>query len=135
MKLNKKTATTAARVLLGLIFTVNGLNGLMMVFTGNGFLPMAPMPEAAGSFMGALGATGYMFPVIKVVELVGGVALLLGMFAPLGLVLLAPIIVNIFLFHLFLAPSGLIIAVVVVALAAFLGHAWRDTYKPLFKKK
>jgi putative oxidoreductase len=136
VKLNKKTAITAARVILGLIFTLNGLNGLMMVFTGKGFLPMpAGMPEAAMSFMGALGATGYMFPVIKVVELVCGLALLAGMFAPLALVLLAPIIVNIFLFHLFLAPSGLIIAVLVTGLALFLGHSWRDTYKPMFKKK
>lgn len=135
MKLNKKTAATAARILLGLIFVVFGLNGMMAVFTGSGFLPMPPMPEAAGKFMMGLASSGYMFPVIKVLEVLCGLALVLGMWAPFALVLIAPIIVNIFLFHLFLAPGGLILAVVIVALALFLGHSWREVYKPLFKKK
>ena len=57
---------TAARLFLGLIFTVFGLNGFL------GFLPM-PQPSAeGGAFLGALATTGYMFPLIKGTEVVAG---------------------------------------------------------------
>ena len=92
-------APTAARIFLGLIFFVFGLNGFLQ------FMPQPPQPEAAGAFIGALAATGYMFPLIKGTEVVAGLLLLSGRFVPLALTLLAPIIVNIALFHTVLAPN------------------------------
>src|SRR3954469_3703561 len=107
----------AARILLGAIFFVMGLNFLFH------FLPM-PQPTPAGmSFLGSLMATGYMFPTIKTVEILCGLALMAGYFVPLALILLSPIIINIFLYHLFLDPGGLLLALVLVALALFLGHS------------
>jgi putative oxidoreductase len=135
VKFNKKTAVTAARILLGAIFLLNGINGFLMLFTGKGFLPMPQMPAEAGGFMGALFATGYMFPTIKTIEVLCGLALVLGRYVPLALVLLAPIIVNIFLFHLFLAPGGIVLAIIIVGLALYLGHSYRADYKPILKKK
>jgi len=121
-----KTAILIARLLLGLIFTVFGLNGFLH------FLSMPPPPEAAMAFFGAMAATGYMIPLLFTTQIVGGALLLLGM-VPLALAILAPVIVNIVAFHLFLAPGGLPLAVVVAALASFLAWAHRAAYRPLFE--
>ncbi len=122
---NKRKLPTAARVLLGLIFVVMGLNGFF------GFLSMPPMPLGAAEFMAALEATGYMMPLIKITEVVGGLMLLSGRYVPLGLVLLAPGIVNIALFHAVLAPTGLVMALVLVALEVYLAYSYRDVFRPI----
>lgn len=114
-----------ARLLLGLIFFVFGLNGFLS------FLPMPPMPEAAGNFMMALVGTGYMFPVIKGLEVLAGILLLANKKVPLALILLAPITVNIVLFHAFLAPAGLPLPIIVLILHLYLAYAYKDSYKPI----
>lgn len=119
----------AARIVLGLIFFVFGLNGFLQ------FLPQPPMPEAAGAFAGALAATGYMFPLVKGIEVICGALLLAGQFIPLALVLLAPIIVNIVLFHAVLAPEGVIMAIVILALEVVLVRAHWNAYAPVLKRK
>jgi uncharacterized membrane protein YphA (DoxX/SURF4 family) len=114
-----------ARVLLGLVFFVFGLNFFLH------FLPQPPMPAAAGAFAGAMFATGYLFVLVKVVEVTSGLLLLVGRFVPLALALLAPIIVNIIFFHAFLAPAGIAIPLVVLALELFLAWSYRDVYRPM----
>ncbi len=116
MKSKSRFVFSGARILLGLIFFVFGLNGFL------GFIPQPPAPERAAAFMGALAATGYMFPLIKGVEVVGGAMLLSNRFVPLALIIVAPNIVNIVLFHALLAPGGLGIAFLVLALE--LTMAW-----------
>ena len=114
-----------ARILLGLIFFVFGLNGFL------NFLPTPPMPEAAGSFAGALAATGYMFPLIKLIEVIVGILLLANKFVPLALLLLAPITVNILLFHAVLAPAGLPLPIVILVLHLYLARVHSAAYKPI----
>ena len=96
----KKHLPTASRLLLGAAFFVFGMDG---------FLHFMPSPEgitdAGGAFMGALAAAGYMFPLIKGTELLAGALLLANRSVPLALVLLAPVLVNIVLFHVFLMPA------------------------------
>jgi uncharacterized membrane protein YphA (DoxX/SURF4 family) len=115
-----------ARLLLGLIFFVFGLNGFL------NFLPTPPMPEAAGAFAGALAATGYMFPLIKGLEVIVGLLLLSNKFVPLALIVLAPITVNIVLFHVVLAPAGLALPVIIVLIHAYLAYTYKSVFKPLF---
>lgn len=117
----------AARIALGLIFTVFGLNGFL------GFLPMPPPEGAAGAFMGALAATGYMFPLIKSIELLAGLLLLSGRVPVLGLLLLAPIVVNIVLFHLVLAPAGLPLGLLALALGVYLAWQYRPAFSGVLK--
>jgi uncharacterized membrane protein YphA (DoxX/SURF4 family) len=120
-----RTAVLIARILLGVIFVVFGLNGFLQ------FLPQPEMPPAAIAFFGGLAASGFMLPTLFATQLVGGALLLLGM-VPLGLVILAPVIVHIVEFHVFLAPAGLPLAVLVATLALFLAWTHRSAYRPLF---
>jgi uncharacterized membrane protein YphA (DoxX/SURF4 family) len=113
----------AATLLLGLIFVTFGLNGFL------GFMPNPPLPEAAGAFMGALAKTGYMFPLIKGTEVVAGALLLGGVFVPLALLLLAPLVVNIVAFHVALAPGGMAVAGLVLALMVYLAWAYRESFR------
>ena len=105
---------------------VFGLNGFL------GFLPMPPFEGEAGAFMGALVATGYMFPLIKASEVVAGVLLLSGRALGFAGMLLAPITVNIALFHAVLAPAGIALPLVILGLMAYLGYQHRALFQPLF---
>lgn len=117
-------APAVARVLLGLIFLVMGLNGFL------DFLPhpTTPFPAGATAFLGALYATGYMTPLVSGVQAIAAVLLLSNRFVPLALALLAPVIVNIVAFHLFLAPSGIALGIVVLVLELYLAWAYRAAY-------
>jgi len=122
-----KIVVTIARILLGLLFFVFGLNGFLH------FMPNPPEPPAAGAFFGALYATGYMLPLIFAAQVLGGALLLLGLIVPFALLILAPVIVNIFAFHVFLSPAMLPLALVVAALELFLAWNHRAAFAPLFK--
>ena len=112
-----------ARILLGLVFFVFGLNGFFH------FLEMPPLAERPGAFMGALAATGYMFPLIKATEVVAGLMLLAGRFVPLALLLLAPVVVNILAFHLVFTPADAGMSIVLTLLMVYLGWAYRDSFR------
>lgn len=122
-----KIATTIARVLLGLVFAVFGSNIFLH------FLPMPPLPATlAGDFSKALMQSHYIY-VVGLLQVTGGVLLLIGRYVPLGLTLLGPVIVNILLFHIFLDPSGLAIALIVSLLALFLLWRYRTHFAGLVK--
>jgi len=123
--MNLAKSSAVARLVLGAGFTIFGLNGFLH------FIPMPPAPPAAGGFLGALAATGYMFPLIKGTEVISGLLLLGNRYVPLALTLLAPVLVNIVSFHAFLAPAGL--AVPIVLLVAELAAAWsyRKAFAPM----
>ena len=104
-----KIASLIARLLLGLVFLVFGLNGFLQ------FIHMPPPTGAAAQFLAAVVATPY-WTIIFGVQVIGGVLLLVGRFVPLALVILGPVIVNILSFHAFMAPAGLPLALIVTAL-------------------
>lgn len=116
-------AAHAARLFLGLVFFVFGLNGFF------GFLPQPPMPEAAGALLGAFAGAGYFFPVLKGTEVLAGALLLSNRFVPLALILLAPIVVQIALFHVFLTPDQIAMSLVLVALEVFLAWSYRHVFR------
>jgi uncharacterized membrane protein YphA (DoxX/SURF4 family) len=124
-----RNAPAVSRILLGLVFFVFGLNGFLQ------FMPQPPMPERAGAFLGALAATGYMFPLIKSVEVVGGALLLSNRFVPLALAIIAPNVVNIVLFHTVLAPGGLPVAIIVLGLELFSAWSYRDAYASMLRAR
>ena len=121
-----KILTLIMRLFLGAIFVVFGLNGLWQ------FIDI-PQPEGlAADFMNVLYASGYM-KVVKVLEIIGGLLLLSGKKQALALCILAPIIVNILLYHLLLEPYGLIVALALVIAAGFLFFVHRASFAVIFK--
>jgi uncharacterized membrane protein YphA (DoxX/SURF4 family) len=124
-----KIVNLIARLLLGLIFVVFGLNGFL------NFINMGPMPSGlAGQFIGALALSHY-FWVVAALEVAGGALLLLNRFVPLALVLLGPVIVNIVLYHAFLNPSGAVLAIVVVVLWAIVFYSYRQYFSGIFVQR
>jgi uncharacterized membrane protein YphA (DoxX/SURF4 family) len=124
-----RTWARVARYLQGVLFFVFGLNGFLH------FLPQPPLPTSAVGFATGLMAAGYMFPLIKGTEVIASILLLSDRFVPLALALLAPVIVNIVAFHAFLAPSGLPIPIVVLALELYLAFAYRKAFAPMLNAK
>jgi putative oxidoreductase len=124
-----KIVVLIARLLLGLVFVVFGLNGFL------NFLSMGPMPTGlAGQFIGALVLSHY-FWVVAGLQLVGGLLLLVNRFVPLALVLLGPVIVNILLYHLFLNPTGFAPAIVVTILWFVVFYGQRQYFSGIFVQR
>jgi len=124
-----KIVTLIARLLLGLVFVVFGLNGFL------NFLNAGPMPSGlAGQFVGALVLSHY-FWVVAAVELLGGALLLVNRFVPLGLVLLGPVIVNIILYHLLLNTTGIALAIVVAVLWLIVFYRHRQYFSGVFVQR
>jgi putative oxidoreductase len=124
-----KIAVIIVRVLMGLLFLFASVSVLFNLI---------PQPELTGKvkvFMEGVNASGYLLPLIKITELVCGIAFVSGYFVPLATVVIAPIIVNIFFFHAFVDTSGLPVAVFLVLANIFLAYAYWDKYKPLLEAK
>ena len=122
-----KIAMVIVRTLIGLLFIVSSL-----IY----FLNLVQPPEMTGAmktFNEGLAASGYFFTLLKVTELVCGILLVIGRFVPLALVILAPIVVNILMVHVFLERSGLPIAIVLVLAFIFLGWYYRENFRGLFE--
>ena len=121
-----KIVTLIARILLGLISVVFGLNGFL------NFLSMGPMPTGlAGQFVGALALSHYYW-VVAALQIAGGALLLANRFVPLALVLLGPVIVNIICYHVFLNPSGAGPAAVVTILWLIVFYSNRQHFSGIF---
>jgi putative oxidoreductase len=124
-----KLTSTIARLLLGLIFAVFGLNGFLS------FIPMGPMPTGhAGEYMAVMFATHYLW-FVSATQLIAGLLLLANRFTPLALVVIAPVIVNIILFHALMAPSGLPLATVVTVLWVLAALAFRPAFAGLLRSR
>jgi putative oxidoreductase len=117
-----KIVTTIVRLLLGLAFTVFGLNFFLH------FIPQPPPPPGlAGDFVKVFAASGFMYPV-GAMQLLSGLLLLIGRFVPLALTILAAIIFNILVFHLTMDPAGVGPGIIVAVLWAFLFWSYRDRF-------
>ena len=122
-----------ARIILGLAFFVFGLMGLLKLAP-----PPADLPENMKTYMAGMEASVYFFPFLKLVETLCGALLLAGWFVPLALIVLAPIMINIFLVHTFMQPSGLPIPIILGLLLVYLSffaEPYSLSIKQLFKKK
>jgi uncharacterized membrane protein YphA (DoxX/SURF4 family) len=115
------------RILLGLMILVFGMNKFL------NFMPMPPMPDEAAAFMGALVNSGYLMIVVALVEVVTGVLLLINKYQALALIVLFPVLLNAFMFHLFLDPSGIAGAALALIMNIYLLFANKSKYSELLK--
>jgi uncharacterized membrane protein YphA (DoxX/SURF4 family) len=125
----ERIATAIVRILLGLMFLVFGLNGFL-----NFMPPPKDMPQEIITVMGALMKAGYM-TVVSGAEVLIAVLLLTNRFVPLALALLAPIIVGILTFHIFMAPATIVPGIVVTVMELYLAWAYRGAFRPMLRAK
>ncbi|MBT9332793.1 DoxX family membrane protein [Paracidobacterium acidisoli] len=124
-----KIAALIARILVGLIFLIFGLNGFL------NFIPSPPMPGGMVSdFLHAFMQSHYAM-VVSAFQIAGGALLLVNRYVPLGIALLAPIVVNILSFHLLLYRPGISVALVTSALWLILAIHYRQYFACLFVQK
>jgi putative oxidoreductase len=124
-----KIVALIARILVGLVFLVFGLNGFLQ------FIPMKGLPPGlAGQFLTALIQSHYVY-FVSALQVIGGAFLLVNRYVPLGLTLLGPIIVNILLFHIFLNHTGLGLAIVIAILWCVVAFRERKYFASLFVQK
>lgn len=126
-----KKLSLIARILMGLVFVFGSVSYFMMETP-------PPMEGPFGDFFKGLTATGYFLNLLKGTELVCGLLLISGFFVPLALVVLAPIIINIFSVHAFMMPQGLWLAIVLGVLEiylAFFSPEYSPRIKQLFRPK
>jgi hypothetical protein len=98
-------------------------------------MQMPPIEGALRTFNEGLAASGYFFILLKLTEFVCGFLLLIGRFVPLAMVIISPIIINIVLTHLFLAPEGVGPGLFLALGNIFLAYFYWDAFKPLLTSK
>ncbi len=126
-----KSIAIVTRILLGLVFFGFGLNGFLQI------VPPPPAQGAAAVFIRGLMASHYFFPLLFVIYLFTGAALLVGRFVPLALAVLAPIVVNIAVMHFFIPSSGaeISLAALVTGLEICLAWFYRAAFRPLLSPR
>ena len=125
-----KKATIISRILLGFIYLVFGLDYFLH------FIPYEPHHTGkVAAFKAGLIGVGYFYPMIKSIQIVGGISLLIDQFAPFFAVVVFPISVNVFLYHTILVPSGWLMGVLLIVPNLFLGYAYRKYYRGMFVRK
>jgi putative oxidoreductase len=123
-----KILVNISRFLLALVFTIFGLNGFLH------FIPMPPPTGVAAQFMGAMFVSKYLLFVFTI-QLIAGVLLFSNRYVPLALTLLAPVIVNILLFHVLMNPAGLGLAIFVAILWGVLFASVRSAFAGIFQAR
>jgi len=123
-----KIVVVIARIVLGLMFVFFGLNGFL------NFLPAPPLQGVAGTFIGALISSHYVY-LVCAIQLIAGVLLLANQFVPLALALLAPVIANIITYHLTMQSSNAQLAILATVLWMILAWRFRAYFAPLFVRK
>jgi uncharacterized membrane protein YphA (DoxX/SURF4 family) len=125
-----KIATIISRILLGFIYLVFGLDYFLH------FIPYEPHHTGkVAAFKAGLIGVGYFYPMIKSIQIVGGISLLIDQYAPFFAVVVFPISVNVFLYHTILVPSGWLMGVLLIVPNLFLGYAYRKYYHGMFVRK
>lgn len=124
---SKNNSAILARWILGTIFLLAGVNSLV------DFLPTPKLSSEGAQFIDALHNSHYLFVSVKIIETASALMLLFNFFVPAALVLIAPIVLNIIMFGLFLSPSTLPIALIVTALHTYLVWSYKDLFVLFFK--
>ncbi len=117
-----KITALIARILLGFVFLVFGMNGFLH------FIPQPPMTGLAAQFAGALGASGFM-SIVFALQILAAILLLANRYVPVALTLIGPVLVNIVLFHAFMAPAGLPLPIVLAVLWSLVAYRHRAAFR------
>jgi putative oxidoreductase len=124
----KKKILLVVSILFGLMFINSGLNKFF------NYLPVpAGIPEKMMKVMAAFMEIGWLLPLIAVAEIAGGLLFMTNKFRALGAIIIFPVMIGILLTHIFIAPSGLPIALVLLAINLWVIVENRGKYLPMIK--
>ena len=124
----KKKILFGISLLFGLMFINSGLNKFF------NYIPMPKdMPENMIKLMGAIKEIGWLLPLVGVAEIVGGILFITNKFRALGAIIIFPVLAGIILTHIFIAPSGLPMALVLLGIELWVIIENRDKYLPMIK--
>lgn len=120
------------RIVLGLLFLVSAVDGFWWMATGNHLIHPPTSPRGL-EFEAALQNAGFFWPLLKAVNLIGGLSLLLNVVPALGLALIAPVMTVIVLFHFAINPQGIPVAIILIVTGGLLVFAYRERYTALLR--
>jgi len=123
-----KIVVIIARVLLGLMFFVFGLNAFLK------FIPAPPLQGVWGQFLGALFVSHYVW-VIGATQVVSGALFLIGRYLPLAIALAGPVIVNIITYHVTMQRENAQLAILATICWLILFWWHRASFAPLWEQK
>jgi putative oxidoreductase len=124
----KKKILFAVSLLFGLMFINSGLNKFF------NYMPMPKeMPENVVKLFGAFMEIGWLMPLIAVVEIIGGALFITNKYRALGAVMIFPIVIGVLLTHIINVPSGLPIAIILLAINIWVIFENREKYFPMIK--
>jgi putative oxidoreductase len=123
--------TMIPRIILGLIFLSGSIDGFYYVFVGHELLHF-PETAQAHRFTEALRTSGFFWPFMKTIQLLGGLSLLFRFYAPIGFLLLMPVITTIVLFHFIINWPGAAFGVVLVVISGWLLLRYLAVYRSYF---
>ena len=132
--INDKKKTMKKKILFG----VSLLFGLMFINSGlNKFFNYIPipkdMPESMIKLTAAIKEISWLLPLIGAAEIVGGILFITSKFRALGAIIILPVLTGIVLTHIFIAPSGLPVAIVLLGIEIWVIAENRDKYLPMIK--
>lgn len=120
------------RIMLGLLFLVSAVDGFWWMATGNHLIHPPTSPKGL-EFETALQNAGFFWPLLKTINLLGGLSLLLNVVPALGLALIAPVMTVIVLFHFAINPQGIPVAIILIVTGGLLVWAYRERYAALLR--
>lgn len=125
MGLRNKKLVRTIQIIFGIMLIVFGLN---MFFQ---FMPAITFNDVATAYLGALFATGYIFPIMGIVWIFAGLLFIFNKCSPLSAVLILPISLNILLFHIFLDSTGLLFGLIISILNLYMLYVHWNAYRPM----
>ncbi len=123
-----KVMTVICRIFLGTVFLGAGINGYLVIFGLDPFIPTSPQAMSLFQFT-------YLLVVEKSIEIICGLLLLFNQYIPFNLALLAPIVANILLLHLFVDHSLLLLAFLLVITHGYLLYCYRESFSGLLERR
>ncbi|HEY4323214.1 MAG TPA: hypothetical protein VGN20_04490 [Mucilaginibacter sp.] len=125
-----KVTVLICRLLLGFLYLVFGLDYYLH------FIPYQPLHTGVpGALVAGLKGTGYIYPMMKILQIAGGLSFLLNRYAPFFAVVVFPMSLNVLLFHTILVPSGWYMGVLLIVPNLLLGYGYREYYNGMFTAK
>ena len=124
----KKKILLGASILFGLMFINSGLNKFF------NYMPMPKdVPENMMKVMTAFIEIGWLMPLIAIAEIVGGLLFITNKYRALGAIIIFPVMIGILLTHIITAPSGLPLALVLLAIEIWVIIENHEKYLPMIK--